>query len=224
MERRDQPREPRRIRVTDRRRVPGARGAPEEAASSGSERAPGDEFVAEAVGAVGDAEQGRTEAEKDSAPEAPAADPEIERLTTENERLLRHVAELDNKLKRMVRDHTESIERANRSLIGKLLSVLDNFDRAIEHADDETGLDIVHKELLRVLADEGLEEIQAQGGSFDYHVHEAIASHEDPEVDHEIVSEVYQKGYRLKGRVIRPAKVVVARPAEAGSSESAQEG
>lgn len=146
--------------------------------------------------------------------EEPIDSTDTARLREENEQLRYHVAELENKRKRMMRDQTEAIERANKQLIQKLLPVLDNFDRALEHADDASALEIVHKELMRALADEGLQEIPAKGRPFDYHVHEAMASHEDPSVGEETVTDVYRKGYLLKDRVLRPAMVVVARPTE----------
>lgn len=141
---------------------------------------------------------------------------EVERLRSENEQLRYHLAELQNKQKRMLRDQTAAIRLANKDLIARLLSVLDNFDRAIEHAEDASSLEIVRKDLMRVLAEEGLEEVPAEGRTPDYNVHEAIASHEEPGLDGERIVEVYQKGYKLKGDLLRPARVAVARPAEGG--------
>jgi molecular chaperone GrpE len=164
--------------------------------------------------AAGTTEEGRPDDEPVVEGELVEEPAELTRLREENEQLRYHVAELENKRKRMMRDQTDMVERANKQLIQKLLTVLDNFDRALEHADDPSGLEIVHKELLRVLSDEGLEEIPAKGRRFDYHVHEAMASHEDPSVTEETVTDVYRKGYRHKDQVLRPAMVVVARPAQ----------
>jgi molecular chaperone GrpE len=154
-------------------------------------------------------------------PDAVAAS-EIESLHEKNNQLLYQLSDQQEKLKRMTREHTRAIATANKDLIASLLPVLDNFDRAIAHAEDASGLEIVQKDLLRVLTDEGLEEIPSEGRPFDYHVHDAMASHEDPEVTEETVAEVLLKGYRLKDEVIRHAKVVVARPASDDDSNEQQ--
>jgi molecular chaperone GrpE len=157
-------------------------------------------------------------------PDAVAAS-EIESLREKNNQLLYQLSDQQEKLKRMTREHTRAIATANKDLIASLLPVLDNFDRAIAHAEDASGLEIVQKDLLRVLEDEGLEEIPAEGRPFDYHVHDAMASHEDPDVTEETVAEVLLKGYRLKDEVLRHAKVVVARPAsDDDSNEQEAEG
>jgi molecular chaperone GrpE len=156
---------------------------------------------------------------------ADTAASEIESLREKNNRLLYQLSDQQDKLKRMTREHTKAIAAANTDLIAGLLPVMDNFDRAIAHAEDASGLEIVRNDLLRVLQDEGLQEIPAEGRPFDYHVHDAMASHEDPAVTEEVVAEVLLKGYRLKDEVLRHAKVVVARPAsDGGSNEQQAEG
>lgn len=212
-------RDPQRIKVQDRRgsaAVPKPDvgfqppETPEESSEAGART--GDEvLLGEVVEDDGAPDAGREDSEDDVAAE-------LERLRAENEGLRYHLAEAENRRKRMIREQTEALERASKRLVGELLVVLDNFDRAIEHAEDPSGLEIVRKELLRVLGQEGLEEIEAQGLPFDYHVHEAMASHEDPAATKETVSEVYRKGYRLKDLVLRPAQVVVARPPEDAQS------
>ncbi len=147
---------------------------------------------------------------------------EIESLRDKNNQLLYQLSDQQDKLKRMTREQTRAIATANKDLIARLLPVLDNFDRAMAHAEDASGLEIVQKDLLRVLQDEGLTEIPAEGRPFDYHVHDAMASHEDPNVTEETVAEVLLKGYRLKDDVIRHAKVVVARPVSDDDSNEQQ--
>ena len=150
---------------------------------------------------------------------------EIEDLRERNNQLLYQLSDQQDKLKRMTREQTKAIASANKNLIAGLLLVLDNFDRDIAHAEDASGLEIVRNDLLRVLIGEGLGEILAEGQPFDYHVHDAMASHKDPNVTEETVAEVLLKGYRLKDEVIRHAKVVVARPAsDDGSNEQQAEG
>jgi molecular chaperone GrpE len=132
------------------------------------------------------------------------------------EDLQRLQAEFDNARKRMMREQTELTRRASARLIEKLLPVLDNFERALAHGQDSAGLALVHKDLVGLLAAEGLEEIPATGRPFDPQVHEAVESHEDPGVTEPVVTGVYRAGYKLAGRVLRPAMVVVARPPDPG--------
>ncbi len=190
--------EPRRIRVTDRRGT--ARSQSEDPA----------EFSGEDIG---------TPAAPDRESET-AVDEVIETVPLDD--YLRLQADFDNRRKRMMRETAMAEERTRRKLFEQLLPVLDNFDRARAHAEDASGLEIVHKDLLRVLDGEGLEEIPAEGRPFDYHVHDAMSSHEDPAVTEETVAEVLLKGYRLKDEVLRHAKVVVARPVQSGASDEQQ--
>lgn len=193
--------EPRRIRVTDRRGT--ARSQSEDPT----------EFSGEDIGTPGAPVQ-ESEA---------TAEEIIETVPLDD--YLRLQADFDNRRKRMMRETAMAAERAKRELFEHLLPVLDNFERAIAHAEDASGLEIVQKDLLRVLENEGLEEIPSEGQPFDYHVHDAMASHEDPNVTEETVAEVLLKGYRLKDEVLRHAKVVVARPAsDDGSDEQQAEG
>jgi molecular chaperone GrpE len=128
--------------------------------------------------------------------------------------LQRLQAEFENYRKRMMREQTEIAARAAASLIERLLPVVDNLDRAVAHEDESSGLRLIRKELMDVLAAEGLEEISALGERFDPHLHEAVESHEDANVSDPVCSAVYRSGYKLKGKVLRPAMVGVARPPE----------
>jgi molecular chaperone GrpE len=137
------------------------------------------------------------------------------------EDLQRLQAEFENYRKRMMREQTEIAGRAAAGLIERLLPVVDNLDRALAHEDESSGLRLIRKELMDVLAAEGLEEISALGERFDPHLHEAVESHEDATVSDPVCSAVYRSGYRLKGKVLRPAMVGVARPPEAGDAGNA---
>jgi molecular chaperone GrpE len=155
--------------------------------------------------------------------ESPAPAPQTEAVDEEpdyKDLYLRAQAEIDNQRKRHIREKTELVERASARLVESLLPVLDNFERAIAHGDDDPGLAMVHREFRRTLEAEGLSEIQAEGVPFDPRVHEAVEQVEDPEVDGHICKSVYRKGYLLKGRVLRPAMVVVARPPESAEAEA----
>jgi molecular chaperone GrpE len=131
------------------------------------------------------------------------------------EDLRRLQAEFENYRKRMMKEQTAMAERATIRLVEKLLPVLDSFEHAAAHSEDAGGMTLLGKQLKGVLASEGLEEIPALGEPFDPTIHEAVDSIEDPDIDEPVCREVFRPGYRLKGRIIRPAMVVVARPPEA---------
>ena len=128
--------------------------------------------------------------------------------------LRRVQADFDNYRKRMLREQTQLAQRASAKLIERLLPVLDNFESAIAHGEGGTGVELVYKELRRVLEEEGLEEIPSEGNPFDPRVHEAFEAVEDAGVDEPTVRSVMRRGYRLKDQIIRPSMVSVARPPE----------
>lgn len=136
--------------------------------------------------------------------------------------LRRLQAEFDNYRRRMMREQTEIAGRASSRLIERLLVVLDNFDRALEHDSGNSGLELVQKELLAALNGEGLVAIDALGKPFDPNFHEAVESHEQNDVSEPTCTEVYRTGYLLKGKVLRPSVVVVARPPEVGAGASSE--
>ena len=99
----------------------------------------------------------------------------------------------------------------------QLLPVLDNFERAlaVETTNEEsksilTGVDMVYRQFIEALNQEGIEEIEALGEPFDPHFHQAVMQEKSEEHESGIVIEVLQKGYRLKDRVIRPSMVKVS--------------
>jgi molecular chaperone GrpE len=123
-------------------------------------------------------------------------------------------ADFENFRKRMLREQTVKIERANEALVEQLLPVLDNFELALDSIDESDekvrkGMELVHAGLLEVLSKHGFERVDALGKHFDPNEHEAVA--QDDGDDEPVVSDVYRTGYRLKGRVIRPATVKVTR-------------
>ena len=101
------------------------------------------------------------------------------------------------------------------NLVEKLLPVLDNFDRAIASASEDDplikGVVMTRDEMLKILENEGLEEIPSDGEVFDYNVHQAVLSEESDTVESDHIIETFQKGYKLNDRVIRPAMVKVAK-------------
>jgi molecular chaperone GrpE len=132
--------------------------------------------------------------------------------------LKRVAAEFENYRKRVLRDQESLVARAHERLVKELLPVLDDLERALAAAEEheeaklEEGVRLVHRELADTLQREGLAEIETDG-VFDPHVHEALLS-QPSEADEGSVLEVVQKGYKLGDRVVRPARVVVAAPAQ----------
>jgi molecular chaperone GrpE len=128
-------------------------------------------------------------------------------------------ADFENYRKRMLREQTALSERASESLVEQLLPVLDNFELALLSLDDadekvRKGVELVYADFLAVLERAGLQRIPTNGEPFDPEVHEAVAHEarrdEAGEPDHPTVVETMREGYRLKGRVLRPAMVKVA--------------
>jgi molecular chaperone GrpE (heat shock protein) len=145
--------------------------------------------------------------------------------------LQRLAADFDNYRKRALREQESLVARAHERLVRELLPVVDDLERALEAAAKheeaklEEGVRLVYRELERVLAREGLVEIETDG-RFDPHVHEALLA-QPSEAEEGSVIQVVQKGYRLGDRVLRPARVVVAAPpageqaaGDGGGSES----
>jgi molecular chaperone GrpE len=133
------------------------------------------------------------------------------------DRALRSQAEFDNFRKRVTREREEERRRAGERLVGEVLPVIDNLERAIDHTtaggdlkDLLTGVEAVHTQLVGVLGKEGVEVIDPFGQPFDPMTQQAVSQIEDPEVAEGTVVEVFQKGYALGGRVIRSAMVVVS--------------
>lgn len=142
-----------------------------------------------------------------------------------HDRYLRALADLDNWRKRAQREREEYIRFANESILRDLLSVLDNFDRALGAARQSSeshpvlsGVELIQREFLKVLEKFGATAYSALGQSFDPERHEAIQRVVRPDVREMTVVEETQRGYLLNGRVLRPARVVVAVPPDEEST------
>lgn len=125
-------------------------------------------------------------------------------------------ADFDNFRRRTRNEQAESKEKMTADVVKEFLPVLDNFDLALSHMTKDSageayakGFAMLQKQMEKVLADFGVEEIAAEGAPFDPHVHEAVMQAPAPGKEDDTVAAVFQKGYRLKDRVIRPAKVQV---------------
>lgn len=152
---------------------------------------------------------------------------ETEKKAAENyDKYLRAVAEFENYKKRAIREKADAIKYGNENLLRDFLPLVDNLDRAMEHAgncDDfeafRQGLKMLHEQFLCCLKKYGVEIIDAAGKDFDPNVHEAmmqVESHEHE--DRKVVSE-FERGYLLNGRLLRPSKVCVCK--RPGKEESA---
>lgn len=131
------------------------------------------------------------------------------------ERYQRLLADFDNYKKREEANKADFKKFASSSLVEKLLPVIDNLDRALAKADENDafveGVVMTRKELLKVLTNEGLEEIPSDGCEFDHNIHQAVLAEDSDEVESNHIIETFQKGYKLNGRLLRPAMVKVAK-------------
>ncbi len=136
------------------------------------------------------------------------------------ERLLRSTADFDNFKKRASREKQDAIKYANEGLLQKLIPVLDNFDMAQSAAQTasteavqslQTGVNMIYQQFKNLLAEAGVEEIDATGQKFDPNLHEAVSQKETDEMAEGQVVQQLRKGYKLRDRLLRPASVVVAK-------------
>jgi len=130
---------------------------------------------------------------------------------------LRSQADFENYKKRCAREKEEAIKYANNSLLQRLVAIIDNFELGLAAAKEQgqqspiySGMVLVQKQLNDLLAENGLQPIEAEGKPFDPNLHEAIAHEPSDQVPEETVLRQVRRGYRIKDRLLRPAKVVVS--------------
>ena len=221
----DEPKKKVKVNVVDKRGR-AATAAPSETARAANEEA---SRVAESTPGVTVRDDGRqilmdesSESEQIPVPKLVEDTGAIRDLAPEIslEELQRLKADLENDRKRMVKQHNQRAEYATRDLMQKMIPVLDHFKLAIEHGEGGPGVQIALKELMDVLASEGLEEVEVpEGTPFDPQVHHALSSHVDPEVNVETVIQVHRPGYRFKEHMLRSAEVMVAQPPDESGSD-----
>jgi molecular chaperone GrpE len=134
------------------------------------------------------------------------------------DRLLRSAAELKNVRMRTEREIAQIIQKANENLIRDLLPVLDDFERSLKTSEQREGqeeflkgFELIHQKLLSVLAGYGLESMETTGAVFDVELHHALMQVEEKGTPPDQIVDVHEKGYLLKGQVLRHAKVVVSK-------------
>ena len=163
-----------------------------------------------------ESEETSEEAAEDSGKESGEENEEVKDEGKEEEgelRYLRLMADFQNYKKRVEKEKRDLYSYANEKIMNDLLTVMDNFERALEHDADENfkeGIEMIFKQLSDVLEKDGLAEIPALGEEFDPNVHSAVMTEETEDYESGKVSGVMQKGYTLNGKVIRPAMVKVA--------------
>lgn len=160
----------------------------------------------------------------------------IASLEAENSNLkdqyLRKAADFENFRKRMTKDKQDAIDFANQTLLLDLIPVIDDFERAIKSSEasrDYTtlheGIALIEKRLVSQLESKwALVRFESQGAAFDPNRHEAIMMEKSPEVAEATVSEDFVRGYTLKDRVVRSAKVKVLMPADEAPKNDAPAG
>ena len=166
-----------------------------------------------------DAAAEKSEEKKELTPEEKIAALEKENADLKDQ-LLRRAADFDNYRKRMMKEKQDTYDYANAGLLGDLLDSLDNFDRTIDAAKDAKdaksiadGIKMINKALVKMLEDKyGLVGYGKEGDEFNPDEHEAIGRMEDEKAKKETLAQVYLKGYKLKDKVIRHAKVMVKVP------------
>ncbi|WP_412758781.1 nucleotide exchange factor GrpE [Metabacillus fastidiosus] len=138
------------------------------------------------------------------------------KLDEAENKMLRVQADYDNFRRRSRLDQEAAQKYRAQSLVTEIIPALDNFGRALQiEADDEKtksllqGMEMIHKQLIQALQNEGVEVIESVGLPFDPNFHQAVMQVEDENFESNTVVEELQKGYKLKDRVIRPAMVKV---------------
>jgi molecular chaperone GrpE len=132
------------------------------------------------------------------------------------DKYLRERADLENYRRRVQKEKEDLMKYGNECLLAEILPVLDNMERALDHASEESlsaiieGVNLTRSMLLSVLKKFGVEPIETKGATFDSAFHQAMCQVESNDVPPNCVIEVYQKGYLLNDRLLRPAMVSVA--------------
>ena len=145
-----------------------------------------------------------------------AAEEEKKAEEQESERYMRLMAEFQNFKRRAAREKSDIHAYANEKIIGELLPVLDNFERALDTKSEDVegyakGMELIFTQLRTALEHAGLAEIPAMGEEVDPNVHNAVMTEDSEEIEDNHISKVLQKGYKLNDKVIRPSMVAVVR-------------
>jgi molecular chaperone GrpE len=137
------------------------------------------------------------------------------------DKLLRRAAEFENYKRRTENDQLNLLKYAAESLILKLLPVIDDFERSLDHIENskdidslKEGIKLIYEKFMKVLQEQGVQKIESVGQPFNVDYHEALMQRKADEVEPHTVLDEIQKGYMYKDRVIRHAKVIVSEETE----------
>lgn len=174
-------------------------------------------IIEDTEGSVEEIEREMREAAEEAASEAPPETVAEEAPAGQDDyknRYVRALADFENFRKRSEREKADFFRYATAAVLRDVLPVLDNFDRALEHAEEgddfHKGVLMIYKQLFEVLQRHGLKPIDEAGVVFDPNFHEAVVREEDDSVPNHTVVAILQKGYFLHDRLLRPALVKVA--------------
>jgi molecular chaperone GrpE len=177
-----------------------------------------EDALREAVESVESREQGES-----------GVDELADELSKTQERLVRLQADFENFRRRALSERHDLYQYGHENLVKDLLLPVDNLERAIGHARESgggdlesflQGIELVQREFLGILEKHAVNEVEAHGKAFDPAVHEAMAQVPDGTVDPNTVTQVLQKGYQLRERLLRPARVMVAKAPEADEGKT----
>ena len=160
------------------------------------------------------------EAEKSAEETSDNCDDKVKKLEAELEEwknsYTRKLAEFQNFTKRKENEVAEMRKYASEGIIVKLLDNIDNLERAVDASKESQnfdslieGVNMILNNLKHLLTEEGVEEIEAAGKEYDPYEHKAMITENKEELDDNVVVQVFQKGYKMKGKVVRPAMVTV---------------
>lgn len=181
----------------------------------------------ENAGAAADSTESADKPAEEAKAEQPAEPTAEEKLTAAlevanakaaeaNDRYMRLMAEFDNFRRRSAKEQLDLIEVANGKLLEKFADVWENFDRAFatenkgDLANFEKGMQMIQAQFVKVLTDAGLEQIDPTGAEFDPNCHEALMQQPSETVPEGSVVTTFQKGYKLKNKILKTAKVIVS--------------
>lgn len=197
----------------------------QEAEKSPQDNSEGEEIDVEVTESAGTTPEsgepsGREEPAEQEPPAPEPPSPE-EIIRQQEDKYLRLAAEFDNYKKRNARQFAQVIESANADILKELLTVQDNFERALQVEEDATdlpsfkkGVELIFTQILDVLKKNGAEPFESVGKQFDPNIHEALMTVETDDVEPNSVVEEFSKGYMLNDKVLRHAKVSVAKAKE----------
>ncbi len=151
-----------------------------------------------------------------------------EKIAQLEDRLLRTAAEFDNYKKRIARQYDDMVRSSSQRILGQMLEIVDNFERALEHGNDENnlegfkkGAELIFGQMMDLLAKYDVRPIETIGKPFDPNLHEALMQVESDEYEEGIVALEMTRGYMLGNKVLRHSKVGVSRgrPSENEASQ-----